>query len=175
MSLSPATCGAVQRGFPLVLPKTGCPQGFLHRQLPPFTPMRAIKRLGDAVPRGMLLYLLRCSPLHPCLEHPTYNPYLSRVPCSWVPESPEQFPCVRQRAATAGSRTALATTSTAPHRVCFPLAPCFVEMANPKTWVRIKQERLQRGRGWDVLVLFEWLLGRRTGIGWDILVDLYVP
>lgn len=169
MSLSPAPCGAVQRVFPLVLPKTGCPQGFLRRQLPPSPPMRAVKRVGDAVPPGMLLYLLGCGPQQPCLERPTYNPYLSRVPCSGVPESPEQFPCVRQRAATAGSRIALATTPTAPRRVCFPLALCFVEMASPQMWVQIKQKRLQRGRGWDVLVHFEWLLGRRAGNGWKWL------
>lgn len=94
--------------------------------------MQAIKRVGDAFPCGMLLYLLGCSPQHPCLEHPTYNPCLSRVPCSGVPESPEQFLCVRQQAATAGSHIASATTLTAPRRVCFPLALCFVEMANPK-------------------------------------------
>lgn len=141
----------------------------MHRQLSPFTPMQAIKRVGDAFPCGMLLYLLGCSPQHPCLEHPTYNPCLSRVPCSGVPESPEQFLCVRQQAATAGSHIASATTLTAPRRVCFPLALCFVEMANPKMWVQVKQERLQRGRRWDVLVLFEWLLGRRAGNGWKWL------
>lgn len=122
-------------------PELRCPRGFLHRERSPRTPTvslsptRAVRRppsrVGDAVPRGMLLGPLRWGPRmrseHPApiplpsLSHPGDKAWGSPQPQDRLAgregAAAPQLAAPRQRSATAGSRLALAATPTAPLRV----------------------------------------------------------